>query len=76
MVIGRVMKPMGDFDSAVYNQLRNHPRIPLLGEIPVRSADLKEARNKGVPVVQFRPKSDTAGFFRQIARNAKLVTAA
>ncbi len=76
MVIGRVMKPMGDFDSAVYKQLRNHPRIPLLGEIPVRSADLKESRNKGLPVVFYRPKTDTAGFFRTIASNAKLVTAA
>ncbi|MDF2259710.1 ParA family protein [Streptantibioticus ferralitis] len=76
MVIGRVMKPMGDFDAAVYKQLRNHPRIPLLGEIPVRSADLKEARNKGLPVVFYRPKTDTAGFFRTIAVNAKLVTAA
>jgi chromosome partitioning protein len=76
MVISRVTKPMGDFDTAVYNQLRNHPRIPLLGEIPVRSADLKEARNKGLPVVFYRPKSDTAGFFRAIATNAGLVTAA
>ncbi|MEV5568122.1 ParA family protein [Streptomyces sp. NPDC052196] len=76
MVIGRVMKPMGDFDAAVYKQLRNHPRIPLLGEIPVRSAHLKESRNKGLPVVFYRPKTDTAGFFRTIAANAGLVTAA
>jgi chromosome partitioning protein len=76
MVIGRVMKPMGDFDAAVYKQLRNHPRIPLLGEVPVRSADLKESRNKGLPVVFYRPKTDTAGFFRTIATNAGLVTAA
>jgi hypothetical protein len=72
---GRVMEPMGDFDAAVYKQLRNHPRIPLLGEIPVRSADLGESRNKGLPVVFYRPKTDTAGFFRTIASNAKLVTA-
>jgi chromosome partitioning protein len=76
LVISRVMKPMGDFDAAVYRQLQNHPRIPLLGEIPVRSADLKEARNQGLPVVFFRPKTDTAGFFRGIASNAGLVTAA
>lgn len=75
IVISRVMKPMGDFDAAVYRQLRNHPRFPLLGEIPVRSADLKEARNEGLPVVFFRPKSDTAGFFREIASNAGLVPA-
>ncbi|WP_344583505.1 ParA family protein [Streptomyces lunalinharesii] len=76
LVIGRVTKPMGDFDATVYKMLRNHPRIPCIGEVPVRSADLKEARNAGLPVVFFRPKSDTAGFFRSIATNAKLVTAA
>ncbi|MYW06052.1 ParA family protein [Streptomyces sp. SID3343] len=76
MVIGRVMKPMGSFDAAVYKQLRNHPRIPLLGEIPIRSSDLKEARHQGLPVESYRPKSDTAGFFRAIAANAGLVTAA
>jgi len=76
LVIGRVIKPMGDFDAAVYSQLRSHPRIPCLGEIPIRSTDLKEARNQGIPVQFFRPKSDTAGFFRSIAANAGLVAAA
>jgi chromosome partitioning protein len=76
LVIGRVTKNMGDFEAAVYAQLRNHPRIPLLGEVPIRAADLKEARNQGLPVVFFRPRTDTAGFFRTIASNAGLVTAA
>jgi chromosome partitioning protein len=75
MVLGRVIKPMGDFDLAVYKQLCNHPRFPLLGEIPIRSTDLKEARNKGIPVENYRPKSDTAGFFRSIAAKAGLVKA-
>jgi chromosome partitioning protein len=76
LVIGRVVKPMGDFDAAVYRKLLKHPRLPFLGEIPVRSADLKEARHAGLPVEQFRPRSDTAGFFRAIAANAGLVKVA
>jgi len=75
MVIGRVMKPMGSFDAAVYKQLQNHPRIPLLGEIPIRSSDLKEARHEGLPVEFYRPRSDPAAFFRNTAANAGLVTA-
>ncbi|MET9776101.1 ParA family protein [Streptomyces sp. NPDC006367] len=76
IVIGRVMKSMGDFDRAVYQALQNHPRLPYLGEIPIRSADLKEAREEGKPVQFFRPRSDTAGFFRDIAIKARLVEAA
>lgn len=75
LIIGRVTKPMGQFDKEVYDVLRQHPTIPLLGEVPIRSADLKEARHEGLPVVQFRPKCDTAGFFRSIAANAGLVEA-
>lgn len=76
LVIGRVTKPMGRFDAAVYKLLQNHPSIPSLGEVPVRSADIKEARNQGLPVTHFRPRSDTAGFFRTIAANAGLLKAA
>jgi chromosome partitioning protein len=76
LVIGRVQKPMGSFDAAVYKVLQNHPTVPCLGEVPVRSADIKEGRNKGLPVCQFRPRTDTAGFFRAIAVNAGLVKAA
>jgi chromosome partitioning protein len=76
LVIGRVQKPMGHFDAAVYKMLQNHPRVRCLGEVPVRSADIKEARNQGLPVCQFRPRTDTAGFFRTIAANAGLVKAA
>jgi len=75
LVICRVMKSMGAFEQAIYEQLQRHPSLPTLGEIPVRSADLKEARNAGLPVTHFRPRSDTAGFFRQIAVNAGLVAA-
>jgi chromosome partitioning protein len=76
LIIGRVQKPMGHFDAAVYEVLQNHPTVRYLGEVPVRSADIKEGRNKGLPVCQFRPKTDTAGFFRTIAANAGLVKAA
>jgi chromosome partitioning protein len=76
MIIGRVTKPMGVFDREVYDALCAHPTLPVLGEIPIRSADLKEARHDGLPAVQFRPKSDTADFFRQIAARSGLVKAA
>ncbi|MFF8399901.1 AAA family ATPase [Streptomyces sp. NPDC016172] len=76
LVIGRVQKPMGHFDAAVYKMLQNHPTVRCLGEVPVRSADIKEGRNQGLPVCQFRPRTDTAGFFRTIAANAGLVKAA
>jgi chromosome partitioning protein len=76
LVIGRVQKPMGHFDTAVYKMLQNHPTVRCLGEVPVRSADIKEGRNQGLPVCQFRPRTDTAGFFRTIAANAGLVKAA
>jgi chromosome partitioning protein len=78
LVIGRVQKPMGNFDAAVYKMLQNHPRVRCLGEVPIRAADLKEARNKGLPVTHYAKtaRSDTAGFFRSIATNAGLVRAA
>ncbi|CAM5234433.1 ParA family protein [Streptomyces griseomycini] len=76
LVIGRVTKPMGNFDAAVYKLLKSHPTVRCLGEVPVRSADIKEARNQGLPVCQFRPRTDTADFFRAIAANAGLVKAA
>uniref|UniRef100_UPI003F499A6B ParA family protein n=1 Tax=Streptomyces sp. CA-136453 TaxID=3240050 RepID=UPI003F499A6B len=76
LIINNVTKPMGHFDKAVYTKLQSHPRIPYLGEIPVRSADLKEARHAGQPVQFFRPKSDTAERFRNIAIKAGLVEAA
>lgn len=78
LVIGRVQKPMGHFDAAVYKVLQNHPTVRCLGEVPVRSADLKEARNKGLPVTHYKKtaRTDTAGFFREIAVNAGLVKAA
>ncbi|MGW4087012.1 ParA family protein [Streptomyces sp. NPDC004822] len=78
LVIGRVQKPMGNFDAEVYKLLQNHPRVRCLGEVPVRAADLKEARNKGLPVTHYKKtaRTDTAGFFRTIAANAGLVKAA
>lgn len=76
LVIGRVQKPMGHFDAAVYNMLQNHPTVRYLGEVPVRSADIKEGRNQGLPVCQFRPRTDTADFFRTIVKNAGLVKVA
>ncbi|MGW3627612.1 ParA family protein [Streptomyces sp. NPDC000880] len=78
LVIGRIQKPMGNFDAEVYKLLQNHPRVRCLGEVPVRAADLKEARNKGLPVTHYKKtaRSDTADFFRKIASNAGLVKAA
>ncbi|MET8696841.1 ParA family protein [Streptomyces bauhiniae] len=78
LVIGRIQKPMGNFDAEVYKLLQNHPRVRCLGEVPVRAADLKEARNKGLPVTHYRKtaRTDTAGFFRGIALTAGLVKAA
>ncbi|MFI5990327.1 ParA family protein [Streptomyces sp. NPDC051362] len=78
LVIGRVQKPMGNFDAQVYKMLRNHPRVRCLGELPVRAADLKEARNRGLPVTHYKKtaRTDTANFFRSIAANAGLVKAA
>ncbi|MFJ7054787.1 ParA family protein [Streptomyces albidoflavus] len=78
LVIGRLQKPMGKFDGRVYEHLLSHPRVRCLGEVPVRAADLKEARNKGLPVTHYKKtaRSDTADFFRGIARNAGLVKAA
>ncbi|MEU2968989.1 ParA family protein [Streptomyces ardesiacus] len=78
LIIGRVQKPMGKFDAEVYKLLQSHPRVRCLGEIPVRAADLKEARNKGLPVTHYKKtaRTDTAEFFRGIAVNAGLVKAA
>ncbi|MER7952006.1 AAA family ATPase [Streptomyces sp. NPDC096079] len=76
LIIGRVTKPMGAFDRVVYDALCAHPTLPVLGEVPIRSADLKEARHDGLPIVQYRPKADTAGFFREIAERSGLVKAA
>ncbi|MFI8085827.1 ParA family protein [Kitasatospora sp. NPDC086009] len=76
LVIGRIVKPMGDIDTKIYRQLQNHPRIRCIGEVPIRSTDLKESRAVGLPVIQHRPRTDTAGFFRTIAVNAGLVRAA
>ncbi|GAA5070403.1 ParA family protein [Streptomyces similanensis] len=78
LIIGRVQKPMGKFDTEVYKLLQNHRRVRCLGEVPVRAADLKEARNKGLPVTHYKKtaRTDTAEFFRDIAQNAGLVKAA
>lgn len=78
LIIGRVQKPMGNFDAEVYKLLQNHPTVRCLGEIPIRAADLKEARNKGLPVTHYKKtaRTDTANFFRGIAVSAGLVKAA
>ncbi|WP_371605000.1 ParA family protein (plasmid) [Streptomyces sp. NBC_01220] len=78
LIIGRVQKPMGNFDTEVYKLLQKHPTVRCLGEIPIRAADLKEARNKGLPVTHYKKtaRTDTAGFFREIAKSAGLVKAA
>ncbi|MFG2986161.1 ParA family protein [Streptomyces sp. NPDC048258] len=76
LAVGCVTKPMGRFDAEVYKLLKSHPTIPFLGEVPVRAADIKEARDAGLPVTHFRPRTDTAGFYRTIAANAGMVKAA
>jgi chromosome partitioning protein len=76
LVISTAKMGSGDFDSSVLNSLRNHPLLPALAEIPYRGADLKEARAEGKPVQFYRPRSDTAGFFRDLAVKARFVEAA
>lgn len=76
LVISTAKAGAGHFDAAVLKNLRNHPNLANLGEIPYRGADLKEARAMGQPVQMYRPKSDTAGFFRDIAVKGGLVEAA
>lgn len=66
----------GTFDKAVHRALSNHPMLPVLAEIPYRGADLKPAREQGQPVQMYKPKSDTAQFFRDIAVKGGLVEAA
>ncbi|MEU1592740.1 ParA family protein [Streptomyces sp. NPDC005708] len=76
LVISTAKMGSGSFDTAVLKNLRNHPMLPVLGEIPYRGADLKEARAMGQPVQMYRPKSDTAGFFRDIATKSGMAVAA
>jgi chromosome partitioning protein len=66
----------GDFNKAVLNSLRRHPQLAPLVEIPFRGADLGEAGVEGKPVQMYRPKSDTARYFRDIAVKGGLVEAA
>lgn len=76
LVISTAKAGAGHFDAAVLKNLRNHPHLINLGEVPYRGADLKEARAMGQPVTMYRPRSDTAGFFRDIAVKGGLVEAA
>ncbi|MFF4902314.1 ParA family protein [Streptomyces sp. NPDC001068] len=76
LVISTAKMSGGDFDKAVLKNLHNHPMLPVLSEVPYRGADLKEARAMGQPVQMYRPKSDTAGFFRNVAVKSGLVEAA
>ncbi|MCB5910370.1 ParA family protein [Streptomyces pinistramenti] len=76
LVISTAKGGSGRFDAAVLNNLRKHPDLANLGEVPYRGADLKEARAMGQPVQMYRPKSDTAGFFRDIAVKSGMVQAA
>ncbi|MFD4795091.1 ParA family protein [Streptomyces anulatus] len=77
LVIGRLQKPMGHFDAKIYELLQNHPRVPCLGEVPIRAADLKLARHHGLPVTHHKKtaRTDTAEYFRSIVTNARLVKA-
>ncbi|MFG2408710.1 ParA family protein [Streptomyces brevispora] len=76
LVISTAKASAGHFDAAVLKNLRNHPKLVNLGEVPYRGADLKEARASGQPVQMYRPRSDTAGFFRDIAVKSGMVAAA
>lgn len=75
LVLGRGMNN-GKFDQAVHRALTNHPLLSVLAEIPYRAADLKPAREQGQPVQMFRPRSDTAQFFRDIAVKGGFVESA
>ncbi|MFF3256440.1 ParA family protein [Actinacidiphila glaucinigra] len=76
LVISTAKASTGAFDRAILNNLRSHPMLPVLGEVPYRGADLKEARMHGQPVQMYRPGTDTAAFFRDIAVKSGLVEAA
>ncbi|MFJ2225644.1 ParA family protein [Streptomyces anulatus] len=76
LVISTALFGRGQFDKAVLRSLRSHPNLAPLAEIPFRGADLGEAGAEGKPVAFYRPKSDTAGFFRDVAVKAGMLEAA
>ncbi|MFI7415260.1 ParA family protein [Streptomyces sp. NPDC049627] len=76
LVISLALFGGGDFNKAVLNSLRSHPQLAPLVEIPFRGADLGEAGVEGKPVQMYRPKTDTAQCFRDIAVKGGLVEAA
>jgi chromosome partitioning protein len=76
MVISLALYGRGDFNKLILKQLRQHPDLAPLVEIPFRGADLGEAEVEGKPVQMYRPKSDTAQYFRDIAVKGGLVEAA
>ncbi|MFJ4880107.1 ParA family protein [Streptomyces sp. NPDC088745] len=76
MVISLALYGRGEFNKLILNQLRKHPDLTPLVEIPFRGADLGEAEVEGKPVQMYRPKSDTARYFRDVAVKAGLVEAA
>ncbi|WP_328491209.1 ParA family protein [Streptomyces zaomyceticus] len=76
LVVSTALFGRGQYDGSVLRALKNHPHLSALTEIPFRGADLGEAGAKGMPVEFYRPKSDTASFFRDIATRSGLVIAA
>jgi chromosome partitioning protein len=71
LIIGNI-PVLGDFSTEVLDTLRSHPTIPCVGEVRIRTS-IKEARAQGLPIQQFRPRSDAAKVFRGVAQNAGLV---
>ncbi|MFB6700274.1 ParA family protein [Streptomyces rubiginosohelvolus] len=76
MVISLALYGRGEYNKVILKQLRSHPDLAPLVEIPFRGADLGEAEAEGMPVQMYRPKSDTAEFFRTIVVKSGLVDAA
>lgn len=74
LVINRIDKPFSQFHKKVYEELHRLP-LPVVGEIPLRTA-VAEAKNKGLTIAQYEPRSDVARMFRDLAVNAGFLEAA
>ncbi|MEU0002373.1 ParA family protein [Streptomyces microflavus] len=68
LVINRIDRPFSGFHQKVFDALHQLP-LPVVGEIPLRTA-IAEAKNKGLTIAQYEPRSDVARLFRELAVNA------
>ncbi|WP_157968728.1 ParA family protein [Streptomyces geranii] len=68
LVINKIDRPFSGFHQKVYDAIHQLP-LPVVGEIPMRTA-VAEAKNKGLTIAQYEPKSDVARMFRDLAVKA------